>query len=61
MDIGGAGQNVHLQVEALDLATVIIGAFRDEAVKEILGVKDEVPLYITGLDKNSFGQNHERR
>jgi SagB-type dehydrogenase family enzyme len=46
MDVGGAGQNVHLQAEALGLGTVIIGAFSDEAVKEILGVKNEVPLYI---------------
>ena len=46
MDVGGAGQNVHLQAEALGLGTVIIGAFRDGAVKEILGVEKEVPLYI---------------
>lgn len=46
MDMGGAGQNVHLQAEALGLGTVIIGAFQDGAVKEIPGVKDETPLYI---------------
>ena len=45
MDMGGAGQNVHLQAEALGLGTVIIGAFRDEKVQEILGVQ-ETPLYI---------------
>lgn len=46
MDVGGAGQNVHLQAEALGLGTVIIGAFWDREVKEILGVKNEEPLYI---------------
>ncbi|MBT9132530.1 MAG: hypothetical protein DDT33_01051 [Firmicutes bacterium] len=54
MDVGGAGQNVHLQAEALDLGTVIIGAFRDEDVKEILGVKNEVPLYIMPVGKKRF-------
>ncbi len=46
MDMGGAGQNVHLQVEALGLGTVIIGAFGDDEVKGVLGIGDEEPLYI---------------
>lgn len=47
MDLGHAGQNVHLQAESLGLGTVVIGAFGDDSVKEILGLsKDEVPLYI---------------
>jgi SagB-type dehydrogenase family enzyme len=46
MDMGGAGQNVHLQAEALGLGTVIIGAFNDEEVKKVLGIQDEEPLYI---------------
>ncbi len=46
MDVGHAGQNIHLQAEALGLGTVVIGHFKDEAVKKILGVKDEEPLYI---------------
>lgn len=46
MDVGGAGQTVHLQAKALGLGTVIIGAFRDGEVKEVLGVKEETPLYI---------------
>jgi SagB-type dehydrogenase family enzyme len=45
MDVGGAGQNVHLQAEALDLGTVIVGAFHDAAVRGILGT-ELTPLYI---------------
>jgi nitroreductase len=45
MDVGGAGQNVHLQAEALDLGTVIVGAFRDASVQDILGT-ELTPLYI---------------
>ena len=51
MDMGHAGQNIHLQAEALDLGTVVIGAFRDEAVKKVLGVKNEQPLYIMPVGK----------
>jgi len=46
MDMGGAGQNIHLQAEALGLGAGIIGAFKDEAVKKVLGVEEETPLYI---------------
>lgn len=46
MDMGHAGQNIHLQAEALDLGTVVVGAFQDQAVKKVLGVKDQEPLYI---------------
>lgn len=46
MDMGGAGQTVSLQAEALGLGTVIIGAFRDGEVKEVLKVEEETPLYI---------------
>ena len=46
MDMGSAGQNIHLQAEALGLGTGIIGAFEDEAVERVLGVKEETPLYI---------------
>lgn len=51
MDAGGAGQNLHLQAEAMGLGTVIIGAFSDEEVEEILGSRDQTPLYIMPVGK----------
>lgn len=46
-EVGHVGQNVHLQAEALNLGTVVIGAFRDEGAKEILNLPDNIdPLYI---------------
>jgi len=50
MEAGHVGQNVHLQVVALNLGTVMIGAFHDSAVKEVLGIKEE-PLYMMPVGK----------
>jgi len=42
-----AGENLYLQAESLGLATVSIGAFRDEHVRDIVGVPaNQRPLYI---------------
>lgn len=46
MDAGHSGQNVSLQAQSLGLGSVIVGAFRDEAVKEVLGLETETPLYL---------------
>jgi SagB-type dehydrogenase family enzyme len=47
LEAGHAAQNVCLQVTALGLGTVTIGAFDDADVKNILGAADdEEPLYI---------------
>ena len=52
MEVGHAGQNIHLQAVALDLATVQIGAFRDEEVREVLGLEEQLkPLYIMPVGK----------
>lgn len=55
MESGHAAQNIYLQAFALDLGTVAIGAFEDERVKRVMGMKeDEFPLYIMpvgGVDK----------
>jgi len=52
MEVGHAGQNIYLQATALGLATVAIGAFYDEAVREVLGLdKQTKPLYIMPIGK----------
>lgn len=45
MEVGHAGQNIYLQCEVLGLGTCAVGAFDDEAVKQLLGIKEE-PLYL---------------
>ncbi len=47
IEVGHAGQNIYLQAVALGLATVAVGAFRDEEVSKVLCLdKDCQPLYI---------------
>ncbi len=47
MEIGHAAQNIYLQAVALDLGTVVIGAFDDERVQRTLMMKNnEAPLCI---------------
>ena len=50
MEVGHVGQNVSLQAIALGLGTVMIGAFEDKQVQEVLGIKEE-PLYIIPVGK----------
>ncbi len=50
MEVGHVGQNISLQANALSLGTVMIGAFNDKEVKEILGIKEET-LYIIPVGK----------
>jgi len=52
IEVGHAGQNIYLQATALGLATVAIGAFYDEPVREVLRLgKQYKPLYIMPLGK----------
>lgn len=47
MEVGHAGQNIYLMATALGLGTVAIGAFKDDDVKRILRLPQNVhPLYI---------------
>ncbi|MEA3487850.1 MAG: SagB/ThcOx family dehydrogenase [Euryarchaeota archaeon] len=47
MEAGHAAQNVYLQAESLELGTVVIGAFSDAKVKELVNAEEqEEPLYI---------------
>ncbi len=46
MEAGHAAQNVYLQSESLNLGTVVVGAFSEDMVKQVLGLENEAPLYI---------------
>jgi SagB-type dehydrogenase family enzyme len=46
IEVGHIGQNVYLQAETLGLGTVMVGAFDDQKVKDILGLDNEEPLGI---------------
>jgi SagB-type dehydrogenase family enzyme len=47
MEVGHAAQNVHLQAVALDLRTVVVGAFDDAEVKRVLTLAvNEEPLCL---------------
>ncbi|MDD5441483.1 MAG: nitroreductase family protein, partial [Candidatus Omnitrophica bacterium] len=50
IEVGHAGQNICLQAVALGLGTVPIGAFSDQVVKDVLGVREE-PIYILPIGK----------
>lgn len=52
MEAGHASQNVYLQTVALNLGTVVVGAFDDNQVKKIVGMEDkEQPLVIMPIGR----------
>ena len=51
MEAGHAAQNVYLQAVSLQLGTVVLGAFDDERVKEVLTFRKERPLYLMPVGK----------
>jgi SagB-type dehydrogenase family enzyme len=52
IEVGHVGQNIYLQSVSLGLGTVMIGAFKDDALKKVLALpKNENPLAIMPLGK----------
>lgn len=52
MEVGHAAQNVYLQAIALNLGTVVVGAFDDEGIKNIIQMpREEQPLYLMPIGK----------
>jgi SagB-type dehydrogenase family enzyme len=52
IEVGHAAQNAFLQTEALGLATVVVGAFDDDAVAEVLGLPSEAqPLLLMPIGR----------
>ena len=52
IEVGHAAENSFLQAVALDLSAVVIGAFYDEEMKEVLNMpEDEQPLLILPVGK----------
>ncbi len=46
IEVGHVAQNIYLQAGALNLGTVIVGAYSDQIVKNILNLQEEQPLAI---------------
>jgi len=52
IEVGHAVENICLQAVALDLGTTMVGAFKDDEVKKVLGMSDEEqPMAIVPVGK----------
>ncbi len=54
IEAGHAAQNIHLEAVALGLASVPVGAFKDDELVKSLGLKDEQPLYVIPVGYEEF-------
>ncbi len=53
IEIGHAAQNVYLQAAALGLGTTIVGAFKDNEVKDVANLRrDETPLCLLPIGRH---------
>ena len=50
IETGHAAQNVYIQAEALNLATVAIGAFYEDKIKKVINTA-ALPVYIMSIGK----------
>jgi len=58
MEAGHVAQNVYLQAVSLNLGTVVVGAFLDDKVQQVIGAREnEVPLYIMPIGKITESQS----
>ncbi len=54
MEIGHVGENIYLQAESQNLGAVVIGAFYDDWVQQLLSLpENENPLYIIAIGRPS--------
>lgn len=55
MEAGHAGQNIYLQCESLGLGAVVIGAFHDQQIQDVMRLPgDHEPLYLIPVGKKRF-------
>ena len=56
IEVGHAVENICLEAVALDLGTTMVGAFKDDEVKKVVGMSDEEqPLAIVPVGKGAPG------
>jgi SagB-type dehydrogenase family enzyme len=52
MEVGHAGQNIYLMVTALELGTVVVGAFYDDQVSSVIVAENAISI-LSSINPNS--------